>query len=172
MLVRLLHRTDEEWGHRNSGLRLRALEPVAAQLFSTWTCCSGTACLSPSLNATGATYPVGYGYDTWGRMASMTTFRDENGPGDTTRWQYDLATGLLTNKVYADGKGPAYVYDAAGHLTGRTWARGVSTAYRYAFDGADEHRLLGRDARRRLRVRPDGAADPGDHGRLRDQRLH
>ena len=53
----------------------------------------------------GVTYPVEYGYDLQGRMISMKTFRDENGIGDVTRWLYDNPTGLLTNKLYADGKG-------------------------------------------------------------------
>ena len=34
----------------------------------------------------------------------MTTYRDLNSTGDTARWLYDEATGLVTNKVYADGK--------------------------------------------------------------------
>ncbi len=82
----------------------------------------------------GATYPVRYAYDVFGNRVSMTTYRDESlGPdsGDTTRWLYDGATGAMTNKVYADGRGPSYGYDANGRLTGRTWARGVVTAYSY-----------------------------------------
>ena len=50
---------------------------------------------------------------------------------DRTTWSYDLATGLLTNKVYADGKGPAYTYTSDGKLATRTWARGVVTTYSY-----------------------------------------
>ena len=53
----------------------------------------------------------------------MTTYRDENGSGDTTAWAYDAATGLLTQKLYADSQGPTYSYDALGRLTRRTWAR-------------------------------------------------
>lgn len=34
----------------------------------------------------------------------MTTYRDLNSTGDTARWLYDEATGLVTNKFYADGK--------------------------------------------------------------------
>lgn len=34
----------------------------------------------------------------------MATYRDLNSTGDTARWLYDEATGLVTNKVYADGK--------------------------------------------------------------------
>jgi YD repeat-containing protein len=82
-------------------------------------------------NTWGATYPVAYAYDAFGRLTAMTTRRADSGPGDTTQWRYDLVTGLLTNKLYADGKGPAYAYDAMGRLTRRTWARGVATDYAY-----------------------------------------
>jgi RHS repeat-associated protein len=79
----------------------------------------------------GATYPVAYAYDAYGRMVVMATFRVEGGAGDQTQWLYDEATGLLTNKVYADGKGPSYTYTPDGKLATRTWARGVTTTYAY-----------------------------------------
>lgn len=82
-------------------------------------------------NTWGAAYPVAYEYDAYGRMAAMKTWRDTNGAPDATRWNYEEATGLLTNKVYADDKGPAYEYDAIGRLTKRIWARGVTNAYAY-----------------------------------------
>ena len=82
-------------------------------------------------NVWGATYPVAYEYDAYGRMAVLKTWRDTNSEPDVTRWLYDEATGLLTNKVYADGNGTSYAYDAAGQLTRRTWARGVATDYAY-----------------------------------------
>ena len=50
----------------------------------------------------GGTYPVRFTYDDEGRMTSMTTYRDESGPGDTTAWNYDPVTGLLVQKLYAD----------------------------------------------------------------------
>jgi RHS repeat-associated protein len=79
----------------------------------------------------GATYPVAYEYDAHGRMVTMRTFRDEQGAGDETQWFYDEATGLLTNKVYADGKGTAYSYTSDGKLASRLWARDVTTSYAY-----------------------------------------
>ena len=80
----------------------------------------------------GATYPVAYAYDDYGRMTAMNTFRDEAMQnGDTTTWLYHEPTGLLTNKVYADGKGPSYTYTPDGKLATRTWARGIATAYAY-----------------------------------------
>ncbi len=84
----------------------------------------------------GATYPVRYTYDIFGNKASMTTFRegfvpDSSASGDTTTWLYDIASGAMTNKVYADGKGPTYSYTPDGKLAQRTWARGIVTDYSY-----------------------------------------
>jgi RHS repeat-associated protein len=85
--------------------------------------------------AWGATYPVAYEYDQAGRMIAMYTYRGTNAitdyasidslksQMDRTQWLYDQATGLLTNKLYADGKGPAYSYTALGQLSTRKWAR-------------------------------------------------
>ena len=84
----------------------------------------------------GATYPVRYTYDIFGNKTSMTTFRegfvpDASSSGDTTTWLYDIASGAMTNKVYADGKGPSYAYAPDGKLSQRTWARGIVTDYTY-----------------------------------------
>ncbi|NCC61479.1 MAG: hypothetical protein EOM12_11170, partial [Verrucomicrobiae bacterium] len=68
-------------------------------------------------------------------MTAMKTWRDTNSAPDITRWQYDEATGLLTNKLYADNNGTAYTYDEDGRLVSRTWARGISTAYTYDLAG-------------------------------------
>ena len=82
-------------------------------------------------NTWGATYPVSYTYDDNGRMIEMRTWRDENSTSDVTQWGYDEATGLLTNKSYADSSSVTYSYDSAGRLSRRTWARGVTTDYDY-----------------------------------------
>ncbi len=84
----------------------------------------------------GATYPVRYTYDIFGNKTSMTTFRegfvpDASASGDATTWLYDIASGAMTNKVYADGKGPTYSYTPNGKLARRTWARGITTDYSY-----------------------------------------
>ena len=80
----------------------------------------------------GATYPVRYIYDLFGNKVSMTTYRAEGAQeGDTTMWYYDESSGSVTNKVYADGNGTKYEYDAHGRLTKRTWARGIDTTYTY-----------------------------------------
>ena len=90
----------------------------------------------------GATYPVDYAYDEFGEKVSMTTYRNAGGPGfvpaagDITRWLRDEATGLVTNKVYADGKGPRYDYTPDGKLATRTWARGIVTTYSYDDNGS------------------------------------
>jgi YD repeat-containing protein len=55
---------------------------------------------------------------------------------DLTTWLYDQPTGLLTNKLYADGRGPTYTYTPDGKLATRTWARGVVTTYAYAPSGS------------------------------------
>lgn len=88
------------------------------------------------LSQRGATYPVDYSYDEFGDKISMTTYRDINNAGDVTRWLRDEATGLVTNKVYADGKGPRYDYTPDGKLATRTWARGIVTTYSYDANGA------------------------------------
>jgi RHS repeat-associated protein len=87
----------------------------------------------------GATYPVVYEYDTAGRMIAMYTYRGTAAVSsysdiaalkpqmDRTQWLYDQATGLLTNKLYADGMGPSYSYTALGQLSARKWARLSST---------------------------------------------
>ena len=82
----------------------------------------------------GATYPVRYTYDIFGNKATMMTYRNESlGPnsGDVTTWLYDIASGAMTNKVYADGKGPSYTYIPDGKLSQRIWARGIVTDYSY-----------------------------------------
>ena len=87
----------------------------------------------------GATYPVRYTYDIFGNKTTMTTYRDVGGSqssatapqGDVTTWLYDIASGSMTNKVYADGKGPTYNYTPDGKLSQRTWARGIVTDYAY-----------------------------------------
>ena len=84
----------------------------------------------------GATYPVDYFYDEFGDKISMITYRDINAAGDVTRWLRDEATGLVTNKVYADGKGPRYDYTPDGKLATRTWARGIVTTYSYDDNGS------------------------------------
>ena len=91
----------------------------------------------------GGTYPVRYTYDVFGNKTTMMTYRregrgngEEGSVGDTTTWLRDEATGLVTNKVYADGKGPKYTYTPDGKLATRTWARGIVTTYSYDANGA------------------------------------
>ena len=87
----------------------------------------------------GGTYPVTYAYDAYNVMTNMTTYRSASTggtgvppvQGDATAWLYDEATGLLLQKLYADGHGPTYTYTDSGNLATRTWARGVVTYYVY-----------------------------------------
>ena len=82
----------------------------------------------------GATYPVRYTYDVFGNKTTMMTYRNESlglDSGDVTTWHYDIASGVMTNKVYADCKGPTYTYTPDGKLSRRIWARGIVTDYSY-----------------------------------------
>ena len=87
----------------------------------------------------GATYPVRYTYDVFGNKTTMMTYRDVGGSqssaaapqGDVTTWLYDIASGSMTNKVYADGNGPTYTYTPDGKPSRRIWARGIVTDYSY-----------------------------------------
>ncbi len=78
-------------------------------------------------------YPVAYSYDAQGRMALLTTWTNfTNGSGTSAAsWLYDGYRGWLTNKLYADGKGPLYSYTLAGRLAVRSWARGTRTTNAY-----------------------------------------
>lgn len=80
--------------------------------------------LGQTLSLSGATYPVTYGYDTAGRMTALSTTRD-GVELDTTLWLYDHATGVLTNKVYADNSRVSYTYTQSGRPLRTTWARGT-----------------------------------------------
>ena len=77
------------------------------------------------------TYPQAYTYDELGRMKTLTTYKSYPGTPEVTTWNYDPASGFLTSKVYADGKGTSYTYNAGGQLLTRQWARGVTTTYGY-----------------------------------------
>ena len=89
-------------------------------------------------NLAAVTNPLGnaivYEYDLRGRKTYE--YRNESfGPnsGDVTTWLYDEASNCMTNKVYADGKGPRYSYTPNGNVAQRIWARGIITDY--AYDG-------------------------------------
>jgi len=77
----------------------------------------------------GATYPVEYTYNSLGKQATMTTFKDSNTP-QVTSWTYN-ARGEMVKKTYADGNKVNYTYNADGQLLTRTWARGIVTTYTY-----------------------------------------
>ena len=94
-----------------------------------------------------AVYPQKYTYNKYGELTSLTTWRDtantydfstppwpQPEDGDRTTWNYDIPTGLLKHKQYADGARTNYRYNAANRLTRRIWARegdGLHTIYRY-----------------------------------------
>ena len=72
----------------------------------------------------GATYPVRKGYDSYGRWTSLKTTRDGS-TWDETQWTYDEASGVQTEKTYADGSVVHHDYDEDGRPTRTTWARGA-----------------------------------------------
>ena len=83
-------------------------------------------------------YPVSYEYDAYGQKTGMTTYRvpvgdaaawPEGAEGDKTTWSYDVATGNLLQKTYADGRGMSYTYTPGGKLKTETNARGNVTTY-------------------------------------------
>jgi RHS repeat-associated protein len=82
------------------------------------------------------TYPVQYEYDSLGRMAALSTFREgEGGTPDVTRWLYDDRRGWVSAKVYADGTTNRYEYRQDGRLARRVSARGIETRYGYDAGG-------------------------------------
>ena len=59
-------------------------------------------------------WQTAYTYDYAGRMATLTTWQNfaANSGAAVTTWNYDPYQGFLAGKVYADGNGPTYTYDA------------------------------------------------------------
>ena len=144
--------TEDSAGNRTSylydevtGLQIRVTDPLLNAVHTAYDS-QGRV-----VGTWGATYPVLYDYDDYGRMSAMYTLRDnEIGANtsysgfrsqisgfDKTSWFYDEATGLLTNKQDAAGKGPVYTYTPDGLLATRTWARlkdGNSLVTTYTYD--------------------------------------
>ena len=91
-------------------------------------------------------YPVKYVYNVYGQATELHTYQ-ASGAGmwegsqipaafstetpSITNWIYDASTGLLNQKLYADGNGPSYTYYSSKLPHVRTWARGVTTTYSY-----------------------------------------
>ena len=74
-----------------------------------------------------------YGHDTNGNLTSLTTYQFGvlGGAGAaTTTWQYDPNSGLLSNKIYADGTSDSFQYNSAGQMTSLT-EPGVTGSFGY-----------------------------------------
>lgn len=97
----------------------------------------------------GATTPVRYEYDVYGRMSAMHTYRTGEGwdspawpegnnvLADITRWHYHEASGLLEGKEDAQGRQTRYTYIEGDRLRTRTWARlsgGGNLVTTYSYD--------------------------------------
>ena len=87
----------------------------------------------PRLRASGIAMAIIVALSSMAHAASDTSYLLH---GDTTRWLRDAATGLVTNKVYADGSSVSYDYTPDGKIASRTWARGVVTTYSYDRNGS------------------------------------
>ena len=81
--------------------------------------------------------PIEYGYDSYGRRTTLSTYRGDTGwtgatwpvsPGtaDITTWNYQTATGNVLSKVDATGKTVSFTYTAANQVKTRAWARKLS----------------------------------------------
>ena len=77
-------------------------------------------------------YPTGYGYDSQGRLLSLTNWSDfASGSGArVTHWYYNGYRGWLTNKVYPNNDSIGYIYTPSGRLQQRIGGR-VATTYSY-----------------------------------------
>lgn len=81
------------------------------------------------------TYPVKFGFNSYGEQTSMTTYQSWSYTGDpsnvaswtggtTTLWNVDSASGLLQSKEDAQGRKTVYAYYPGSRLMqSRTWAR-------------------------------------------------
>lgn len=91
----------------------------------------------------GDTHPVRYAYGYEGQMKSLSTTRDGH-TQDTTRWTYDVARGLVTGKVYADGSEDSFAYDPDGRPLSVTNPDGSSYGYEYG-EFRDLERIVSAD---------------------------
>ena len=113
-----------------------------------------------------AQWPVRYGYDAFGRRTSLSTTRDGS-VWDETHWAYDDATGLCTNKTYADATAVSYTHAPGGKPLRTTLASGKWTENAYdahgrlsavsTSDGSGGH-VLSYDAFGRVAAVADGGS--------------
>ncbi len=85
--------------------------------------------------------PATFEYDDADNLTALTTWRDDQQVittdpreltgGDTTRWEYNDASGLEVRKTYANGLGSEMTCDAANRLETLRNARGELTSYTY-----------------------------------------
>ena len=89
-----------------------------------------------------AVQPAVYAYDAAGHMVRLSTFRVPGDvittdprlrtDGDITTWTYDIATGLVIRKTYADATHVDTVYDMLNRVAATTDARGTVASRSYA----------------------------------------
>lgn len=86
-----------------------------------------------------AVQPMKWEYDEQDHIVALHTYRSSgkildtvpSSGSDVTCWHYDPATGVLLEKVYADGSKTLYTYDKWWRLVTRAQARGIVTTYEY-----------------------------------------
>ena len=105
-------------GHDDRGRAVSRTDALSNTVFT------GYDSLGLALSLSGATYPVQYAYDTASRQTELDTTRDDLA-WDKTCFLFDGATGLLTNKVYADNSSISFTYTFSGKPVRTTWARGA-----------------------------------------------
>jgi RHS repeat-associated protein len=94
------------------------------------------------------TQPVKYTYDTFLRMASMTSYHTSSlsdfgaatwpsSGGQITTWNYGTVgeLALQREKVYPDSQKTRYTYHPSGNLATRLWSRGGGITTTYGYDG-------------------------------------
>ena len=121
--------TEATYGYDNMGRQNSVTDAQGNETTTTYTPIGKIK----SIGGTG-NYAIGYSYDAYGAPRSMTTSQSTQGALQTTSWNYDSYTGLLTSKTDNAGRGPTYTYNSNNQLVTRTWARGVTTTY--SFDPA------------------------------------
>ena len=120
---RLLSKTDPagfttSYAYDAAGRRVATTDPLGNTVFTEYDAAGRIVA------EFGATYPVRKGYDSYGRWTNLKTTRDGE-TWDETQWTYDEASGVQTEKTYADGSVVRHDYDKEGRPTRTIWARGA-----------------------------------------------
>ena len=114
--------------HPNAGLLWKTTNPEAEV---TETLYNNRGQLAETTGS--GTYRVTRGYNAYGEMDSLLTYRT-GAAGDLTQWNYNPATGLLDDKTDAASKKTLYTYYSNGRLKTRQWARPGTVKATYTYN--------------------------------------